>query len=274
MYIYQEVLEIFLFYGEKEERLIVKKYRVIGIIPARFGSTRLSGKPIADIAGKPMVQWVVENACNAESLSEVIVATDDVRIYDSVKSFGGNVVMTPTEISSGTDRVAYAARNVDADIIVNIQCDEPFIRPDEIDSVARILIEDSEAKMGTLVKRMTDNSELNNKNIVKVVMDRAGNCLYFSRSPIPFFRDMDSDDWIKEFKYYKHIGIYSFRKDFLMEYSEWEVTPLESTERLEQLRVLENGYRIKAAETQYEHICVDSPQDLERARSLAERFKN
>jgi len=216
-----------------------------------------------------MIHWVVERARQATLISRVLVATDDERIYRSVNEFGGEVVMTPDEITSGTDRIAFVARNLDTDIIINIQGDEPLIEPEEIDLVVRILLEDEEAVMGTLVKRITDVEELKDPNTVKVVVDERGNALYFSRSPIPFCRDgREEKDWIKERPYYKHVGIYSYRKEFLLTYTRWAPTPLEAIEKLEQLRVLEKGYPIKVAETIFTHICVDTLEDLERIRRL------
>ncbi len=241
----------------------------IGIIPARFDSSRLPGKPLVDIGGKPMVQWVFERACRAQWLSRVLVATDDQSIFREVQAFGADVVMTPKDIASGTDRIAHIAQNLEGDIFVNIQVDEPFIEPKEIDLVARILIEDNQAVMGTLAKRIKNIEELTSPNTAKVVVDKQSYALYFSRSPIPFYRDKkDYEKWIQDAVYYKHIGIYSYRKAFLLQYSQWESTPLENTEKLEQLRALENGYRIKVAETEFDTICVDTPEDLIRVRQL------
>lgn len=245
------------------------KETVVGIIPARFDSSRLQGKPLEEIRGKPMIHWVVERARQATLVNRVLVATDDERIYRTVNGFGGEVVMTPDGIMSGTDRVAFVAKNLDTEIIINIQGDEPLIEPDEIDLVVRILLEDDEAVMGTLVKKITEVEELKDPNTVKVVVDERGNALYFSRSPIPFYRNgREEKYWIQEHPYYKHVGIYSYRKEFLLRYIRWAPTPLEAIERLEQLRVLENGYPIKVAETIFDHICVDTVEDLERVRRL------
>jgi len=247
------------------------KKTIIGVIPARYNSSRLPGKPLVDIGGKPMIQWVAERAARAVLISRVIVATDDRRIFETVKKFGCEAVMTPSTFSSGTDRVAFVAKDIDAEIVVNIQGDEPFIEPEEIDLVARILVDDKEAVVGTLVKKITRIEELKSFNTAKVVIDEKNNAIYFSRSPIPFFRDKDNfEDWIKKHKYYKHVGIYSFRKDFLLQYAQWEPTALEKVEKLEQLRVLEKGYRIKVAETEFEPVCVDTPEDLEKVQ----RFVN
>lgn len=248
-----------------------KKNTAVGIIPARFDSLRLPGKPLVDIGGKPMIQWVVERASRARLLSKVIVATDDQIILDRVQAFGGNVVMTPKGISSGSDRVALVARDMDADVIVNIQGDEPFIEPQEIDLVAQIVFENNQSVMGTLVKRIINVEELTSPNIAKVIIDNQFNALYFSRSPIPFCRDEKSYEiWIHNHRYYKHVGIYSYRKDFLLRYAEWEPSPLERIEKLEQLRALENGYRIKVAETEFESVCVDTLEDLIKVRQLVD----
>jgi 3-deoxy-manno-octulosonate cytidylyltransferase (CMP-KDO synthetase) len=248
-----------------------KTTTAIGIIPARFDSSRLPGKPLADIGGKPMIQWVIERAHRAQLLSSVIVATDDQNIFKQVQSFGTDAVMTPKSIASGTDRVAHVARELDGDILVNIQVDEPFIEPQEIDLVARILMEDSQAVMGTLIKQIRNIEELTSPNTAKVVVDNQNNALYFSRSPIPFSRDnIDYENWLQNQPYYKHIGIYSYRKAFLLQYSQWESTPLENVEKLEQLRVLENGYRIKVAETEFDTVCVDTPEDLIKVRQMVD----
>jgi 3-deoxy-manno-octulosonate cytidylyltransferase (CMP-KDO synthetase) len=251
------------------------KDKIIAVIPARFESSRLPGKPLADIGGKPMIQWVVEAAKGASLISKVVIATDDERIFSCVGGFGGEAVLTPKELSSGTERAAYAAGDLDADIVVNIQGDEPFVRPKEIDDVARLLLDDEEAVMGTIVKKIIDSEALKNPNTVKVVVDRLGYAIYFSRSPIPFSRDKERlEEWIENTNYYRHIGIYSYRKDFLLQIIEWTPTPLERVEKLEQLRVLEHGYRIKVAETDFESIDVNTQDDLTRARQKAEEEKH
>ncbi|MCD6117432.1 3-deoxy-manno-octulosonate cytidylyltransferase [bacterium] len=244
-----------------------KKPEIAGIIPARYGSTRLQGKPLVDIGGKPMIVRVLDQVRKSKYLSRVIVATDDERIIAAVEQAGGEAVMTPSDLPSGTDRAAYIAREREADIFVNIQGDEPFISPADIDRVAMILVNDSDADMGTLVKRIQLSSELNDTNTVKVITDKNSRALYFSRSPIPFYRDCrDVSKQIKEYKYLKHIGIYSYRREFLIRLSEIGPSSLEMTEKLEQLRVLENGFTIKVAETNNEPLSVDTPEDLSRAR--------
>lgn len=243
--------------------------KIIGVIPARFQSSRLPGKPLALIGTKSMIQWVYEQASQAHQLAEIFVATDDSRIEKSVLQFGGNAVMTSRECQSGTDRVSEAVRDMNADIVVNIQGDEPFIDPHEVDLAADILINDSNAVMGTLVKRIQDIDELISPNTAKVIINQDGNALYFSRHPIPFYRDeAEPKEWLKSHTYYKHIGIYSYRKEFLHQMTQWRQTPLERAEKLEQLRALEHGVLIKVAETDSATICVDTPEDLARVRQM------
>lgn len=243
--------------------------KVIGVIPARFHSTRLEGKPLKDINGKPMIQWVYEGAVRSDILDEVIVATDDERIIDVVRSFNGKAVMTSKEHSSGTDRVAEVAEKKDCDIVVNIQGDEPFISPGMIDEVARPLMDDPKINMGTLMHPIRSEEDLNNPNVVKVVCDKSGFALYFSRSLIPYPRHREG------FVAHEHIGIYSYRRDFLLLLKDMKQTCLEKIESLEQLRVLENGYKIKVIETKQKYIplSVDTEDDLEKARGFAKSFK-
>lgn len=222
-----------------------------------------------------MIQWVAEKAMKASSLSRIIVATDDKRIQECVLGFGGECMMTPPEIPSGTDRIAFVVQNLDADIVINIQGDEPLIKPDEIDRVADILSSNHDAVMGTLVKAISHVDDLINPNTVKVVLGKNGNALYFSRIPIPFYRDdPNQENWMKKHTYYKHLGIYAYRKLFLLQFAKWKQTPLEKAEQLEQLRVLENGYPIHAEETHYDPVGVDTAEDLEKVREIAERGEN
>jgi 3-deoxy-manno-octulosonate cytidylyltransferase (CMP-KDO synthetase) len=242
---------------------------VIAVIPARFGSTRLPGKPLVDLAGKPMIQHVYERALNAELVNEVLVATDDERIFDSVRAFGGNAAMTPNTLQSGTDRIAHVARQLQgADLIVNVQGDEPLIPPAMIDEAVRPLIDDRSLTTGTLVRRVETVEELTSPHIPKVVLDREGSCLYFSRSPIPFGRDLSPSDWLRHHTYYRHIGLYVFRRDFLLAFAKMPQSPLEQAEKLEQLRILENGFQIRAVITAYDSVSVDTPEDLERVRRM------
>ncbi len=234
-------------------------------IPARFASKRLPGKPLVDIGGKPMIEWVYERASKASLVSKVIVATDDERIRDAVTAFGGNVAMTG-EHSSGTERVAEAAFSSDgkADIIVNLQGDEPLIEPDTIEAAIRPMLDDPALNVATLKTPLTDSREIEDPNVVKVVTDRAGFALYFSRSPIPYLNPNSNSPSTP----YKHIGLYVYRRDFLEVFSKLEPTPLELSEKLEQLRALENGYRIKVVETASNPISIDTEEDLLEVRRL------
>lgn len=236
--------------------------RVIGIIPARYASTRFPGKPLADINGKPMIQRVYEQSAKASSLDEVIVATDDKRIADCVEAFGGHAQMTLASHQNGTERCAEVAKRNPADYYINIQGDEPFIQPDQIDTLAAIL--DGNTELGTLVKKVEDDQLLDMPSVMKVVLNKRMEAMYFSRSCIPFVRDTRREDWLKAHTFYKHIGIYAYRADVLHEITELPKSPLEKAENLEQLRWLENGYTIKVAETAFESIGVDTPRDLER----------
>lgn len=237
---------------------------VICVIPARYASTRLPGKPLADIAGKPMIQHVYEQAAKARLPSLVLVATDDERVYDAVRAFGGQAVMTSCEHCTGTDRLAEVARRYEADVIVNVQGDEPLIAPEVIDLAIEPFSRQRELVMTTLKTRLSED-EFTNPAVVKVVTDQQGYALYFSRSLIPYPRNAGED-----FAVYKHIGLYAYRKEFLLHYASMRQTPLERAESLEQLRVLENGYRILVLATNYQCIGVDTPADLERVRGMLE----
>ncbi|MEJ7607081.1 MAG: 3-deoxy-manno-octulosonate cytidylyltransferase [Bryobacteraceae bacterium] len=240
--------------------------RILGVIPARFASTRFPGKALALISGKPIIQHVFERASEARYLSHVVIATDDERIADAARSFRAPVRMTRADHTSGTDRVAeVASADPAAELIVNIQGDEPLIDPAAIDAAILSTIDDLDCPMGTLKKRIDHLPEIVNPNVVKVVSDRRDRALYFSRSPIPGVRDeADSQSVV----HYKHIGIYIYRRDFLLGYSDLPVGPLEAAEKLEQLRALENGYSIRVTETDYESMGVDTPQDFERISHL------
>lgn len=239
--------------------------KIVGIIPSRYASTRLPAKPLVDICGKPMVQRVYEQAKKSALLTDVIVATDDERIESAVKTFGGKVVMTPADIHSGSDRIALAAKNMAADIVVNIQGDEPLIDPQLIDQTIQALIDDEAVVVGTAVKKISSQNDIFNPSVVKVVLDKNNYALYFSRSPIPHVRDArNENEWLTQATVYKHFGIYVYRADFLQHYTTMPQSPLEIAEKLEQLRVLENGYRIKCVITEYESLPVDTQEDLEK----------
>jgi 3-deoxy-manno-octulosonate cytidylyltransferase (CMP-KDO synthetase) len=239
--------------------------KVVAFIPARFGSTRLNGKPLANICGKSMVQWVYEKARSASLVNDVTVATDDERVMRAVRDFGGKAVMTSPAHTSGTDRIAEAVRGIHADIIVNIQGDEPLIEPRLIDQAVTPMLDDPGLQLCTLKTRIRDEEEYRNPNAVKVVTDKDGFALYFSRSPLPHYRTPFEE---AAHPAYKHIGLYVYRRDFLVEFSALRPTPLEEAEHLEQLRALENGFRIKVVETDYNPVSVDTPEDLERVRGL------
>jgi 3-deoxy-manno-octulosonate cytidylyltransferase (CMP-KDO synthetase) len=240
---------------------------VIGIIPARYASNRLPGKPLLDLAGKPIIQHVFERARQAKTLNEVLVATDDERISRAVSAFGGKAVVTPTTVQSGSDRAAYAVRNLEADVIVNIQGDEPFINPEMIDETVQALLDDQQIEVSTPVRKIGSSEELSNPSVVKVVLDENKYALYFSRFAIPFLRVLqDRQDWTKKHQYYRHIGLYVFRKKLLLMFTQWGRSPLEQAEQLEQLRVLEHGHRIKCVITEHDSFSVDTPEDLEHLR--------
>jgi 3-deoxy-manno-octulosonate cytidylyltransferase (CMP-KDO synthetase) len=235
---------------------------VLGVIPARFQSSRFPGKALALLASKPIIQHVWERCCRASTLSDVVIATDDLRIYNEARRFGARVVMTRPDHVSGTDRVAeVAAAMPGASLIVNIQGDEPLIDPAAIDAAARALLDDPALPMGTLKKRIERVDEITNPNVVKVVTGHSGDALYFSRNPIPYDRAGGA-------VYYKHVGLYVYRRDFLLAYPSLPVGPLEKVECLEQLRALENGHRIGVVETSYESLGVDTPEDLEEVSRM------
>jgi 3-deoxy-manno-octulosonate cytidylyltransferase (CMP-KDO synthetase) len=236
--------------------------RIAVVIPARFASTRFPGKPLADLCGKSLIQRVWEGVRGFEA-DRVLVATDDDRIADAVRRFGGEVVMTSGACASGTDRVAEAAKEIVAEIVINVQGDEPFVEPSSLQALAAAF-RDPEVEMATLSRSATPD-ELANPNVVKVVTDIRGDALYFSRQAIPFARNGTPP------KVFAHVGVYAYRASFLQDLSAMAPTPLEKAEALEQLRVLEHGHRIRVVPTGYTGFGIDTPEDLERARSLLSR---
>jgi 3-deoxy-manno-octulosonate cytidylyltransferase (CMP-KDO synthetase) len=240
--------------------------KILGVIPARYTSSRFPGKPLARIGSKSMLEHVFERTSQARYLTSVTIATDDERIADAARSFGAPVRMTRTDHLSGTDRVAEVASADTAELVVNIQGDEPLIDPAAIDAAILPLLHDDDIAMGTLKKRIEDPREIGDPNVVKVVTDRAGNAIYFSRSTIPYC----GTGFSLSVPHYKHVGLYVYRREFLLGYSDLPVGPLEQAERLEQLRALENGYSIRVVETEYESLGVDTPEDLERVSKLFE----
>ncbi len=243
--------------------------RILTVIPARYASTRFPGKIIAPLAGKPLVAHTYTRAIQARLVSEALVAADDPKVRDALVPLGIPVVMTRPDHPSGTDRIAEVAAHRDADIVVNVQGDEPLIDPSTIDAAIRPLLERPEVMMSTARVLLTDPEEIANPNVVKVVCDTRGDALYFSRCPIPYIRDA-ADRAQSPRCHWQHIGLYVYRRDFLLQYAKMPQTPLEKLEKLEQLRVLENGFKIAVVETGYEALGVDTPEDLERVRALLE----
>ena len=237
--------------------------RVVAIIPARYESTRLPGKPLADIDGQPMIQRVYERAAQARGVERVLVATDDARIRDAVQGFGGDVVMTSPAHRTGTDRIAEVARALDAEVIVNVQGDLPLLDPAMVGDAVAPLVADAGLPMATVSTPIHSREDFENPNVVKVVTDRDGYALCFSRSPLPYHRDRLPSGALGQ----KHIGLYVYRRDFLLRFAALAPTPLEQAEQLEQLRALEWGFRIKVTEVTAASIEVDTPRDLERARA-------
>lgn len=238
--------------------------KIIAIIPARYASTRFPGKPLAMLSGKPVIQHVYEKV-NA-LITDTWVATDDKRIFQAVEQFGGKAVMTRTDHQSGTDRIQEAVTKIgsDADVVINIQGDEPFIRTSQIETVCR-LFDDPQTQIATIGKLFTDMDATDNPNSPKIVTDTRGFALYFSRSVIPFVRGVEHKDWMSHYPFLKHLGIYAYRKEVLGEITQLPQSALEKAESLEQLRWLENGYRIKVGRTDVETIGIDTPEDLQRA---------
>ena len=237
--------------------------KILCVIPARYASTRLPGKPLADIAGKPMICRVYEQAVQAKSLAGVLAAVDDQRVYDAVVQNGGQAMMTSPDHPTGTDRLAeVAAAYPDMDLIINVQGDEPLIDPELIDELAAVFDEDPQLQMATVKTPMSTQAEMQNPNNVKVVTDKKGYALYFSRSLLPYPRVPHGRP------VYKHIGIYAYKREFLLRYAQMEPTPLEQTESLEQLRALENGYRIRVIETDRRFVGVDTPEDLAEVNGI------
>jgi 3-deoxy-manno-octulosonate cytidylyltransferase (CMP-KDO synthetase) len=238
--------------------------RVIGVIPARYGSTRLEGKPLKDICGKPMIQYVYEAACQASLLDQVIVATDDARIVHAVQGFGGLAQLTSAAHRTGTDRAAEVAAGIDCEIVVNLQGDEPLLDPGMVDEVIQPLVSEPDLPMSTLCVPIMQEEKLDVPHVVKVVFDQRGYALYFSRSLIPYPRKREN------FQAYEHLGLYAYRKDFLMTYVTLPQTRLEINESLEQLRVLESGYRLKVVVTAFDYagLSVDTAEDLEEVRKI------
>ncbi|NQT32857.1 MAG: 3-deoxy-manno-octulosonate cytidylyltransferase [Candidatus Omnitrophica bacterium] len=249
--------------------------KIVAVIPARWQSTRLKGKVLADINGKPMIQHVWERVKRAHEVDEVIIAVDKERVLRVAESFGAKAIFTSPEQPSGTDRLAEIANAVDADVYINIQADEPLVHPMMVDELAQVFEYERNVQMATLIKRIHDKEEIADPGVVKVVVDRKGFALYFSRSPIPYICERAEEEFADDpdsrdisGKYFKHVGLYAYTKEFLFTYKNLPKSTLESEEKLEQLRVLEHGYKIRTVETRYDTIGVDTEEDLEKVRGL------
>lgn len=236
--------------------------KTIGVIPARWGSTRFEGKVLADIAGKPMIQHVWERASECKNLDGVIIACDHENVKIVAESFGAKAVLTSPDHACGTDRIAEVVEDMDVEIVVNIQGDEPLIRPHAIDDLVLAISEDENCPMATMIRVMDDSNDISDPNVVKVIIDTHGNAIYFSRSKIPFERDAGNA------VFYKHFGIYAFRKNFLFQFKDMPQGMLEKAEKLEQLRAIENGYKIKTVLTQSDSVGVDTLEDLKKVEKM------
>ncbi|RZL44533.1 MAG: 3-deoxy-manno-octulosonate cytidylyltransferase [Pedobacter sp.] len=251
----------------------LENQKIIGIIPARYASTRFPGKPLVDIAGKTMIQRVYEQASKAQSLSKVVIATDDERIAEEVKRFGGEYVFTSSNHQSGTDRCAEVIERLpDFDIVINIQGDEPFIEPAQIDLLTSCFNEEK-VQLATLIKPIQSQESIYNPNSPKVVIDINGRAMYFSRSPIPFIRNGEPGVWAEKHQFYKHIGIYGYRTESLKAITKLPPSSLELAESLEQLRWIENGFYIQTKVTDLETVAIDTPEDLLKLNKLLEALK-
>jgi 3-deoxy-manno-octulosonate cytidylyltransferase (CMP-KDO synthetase) len=247
---------------------MIQGKKVVAVIPARYASTRYPGKPLVDLGGKPMIQRTYEQVATVKGWDQIIIATDDERIFKVAKSFGATAMMTSMSHVSGTDRCAEVLANLGdgIDYIVNIQGDEPYIEPQQLIEITNAM--DSNAPILTLVKQITTIDTLFNPNCPKVVLDNKNQALYFSRHAIPYMRGLPQEDWLTHHRYFKHIGLYAYRSDILLSISKLPASDLETSEALEQLRWLQNGFPIQAVETQYETMGIDSPEDLEKIKKL------
>jgi 3-deoxy-manno-octulosonate cytidylyltransferase (CMP-KDO synthetase) len=240
--------------------------RAVGVIPARFESTRFPGKPLAPILGRPMIRWVWERAARVRGLGRLLVATDDERIASAVRGFGGEAVMTSPACASGSDRVWEAVKTLPCDVVVNLQGDEPGLEPAAVEALLGLMASDPALELGTLATALTDPGEAADPNVVKVVLGEGGRCLYFSRSPVPYLEDgrEGTPRW-------RHVGIYAFRKGLLEAFTSWPQSPLERAEKLEQLRALERGVLIRAVTAAWPACAVDAPEDIPSAEAYLRR---
>ena len=242
---------------------------IVGIIPARYASSRFPGKPLIDIKGKSMIQRVYEQAKKSTLLDRVVVATDDARIFNHVKNFGGDVVMTASDHPSGTDRCMDALLKLkeDYNYVINLQGDEPFIEPEQVDELAAVL-QDGTTELATQMIAVDSYEMLFDKGEVKIVLNKNNEALYFSRMVIPFIKGVDEKEWHKHHQYFRHVGMYAYRKDILQKITQLPVSSLEKAESLEQLRWIENGFTIKCVVTKYESHCIDTPEDVEKVLAM------
>lgn len=245
--------------------------KILGVIPSRYASSRFPGKPLIDIKGKPMVQHVYERAKQAKLLTEVVVATDDQRIYDVVNGFGGKVIMTSENCENGTDRCreVIEAHLPEYDVVINVQGDEPYVHPEQIDKLCS-LFKNENVSLGTLAKQTHSADDILNPSRVKVVIDKNMDALYFSRSPIPFFRGKENNEWGSHHIYYKHLGLYGYRKEALLKYNQLKPSELEKAEALEQLKWLENGFKMRVGITEHNSYAIDTPEDLKELLKMNE----
>ncbi|MHB8483305.1 MAG: 3-deoxy-manno-octulosonate cytidylyltransferase [Nitrospiria bacterium] len=250
---------------------IPEKNKATVIIPSRFQSTRFPGKPLAEIDGKPLIYHCFHSITRSDWVKEVVVATDDPRIQAAVEEFGGKAVMTSSTPKTGTDRLAEAVEKMEGEVFVNVQGDEILLQPNFLDSLIESFAQNQAIQMATCKKEITDWEDLNNPNIVKVVCDREGVALYFSRSPIPFVRDRKPGQPVPIKTFFRHFGIYIYRKNFLRQFSQWPESFLENLEKLEQLRAMERGIKIWVKETTYDSLRIDIPEDLNRVKEFLER---
>lgn len=253
---------------------MARSKKVLCVIPARYDSSRFPGKPLVRILNKPMIQWVYERVSQTRDVGDVLVATDDIRIYKAVQNFGGNVVMTSRYHSTGTLRVIQAARGFEADIVVNVQCDEPFMESSVIQATVKALQKNLDVPVSTAASPLLNSDDMENPNVVKVVLNKKGEALYFSRSCIPYSDQKNLKNKKNAYLALKHIGIYAYRKSFMEKLARLSPTPLEQMERLEQLRILEHGYKIGVAEVVYGGMAVDTPSDLAKIKRFLTKKKN
>ncbi len=241
--------------------------RTVGVIPARYGSTRLKGKVLADIFGKPLIQHVWERASEAKLLDDLFIAVDNEHVKNVCEGFGAKTVMTDKSCLSGSDRIAQAVKDIDAGIVINIQGDEPMLNASIIDGLVDVLKKNKEVQMSTAVVKMKESKDAQDPNVVKAIVDRKGYAIYFSRAALPFDREGDG----KEIEYFKHLGFYGYRKVFLLGFKDLPLSKLEQAEKLEQLRVIEAGYKIKVIETEFDTIAVDTQEDLQKVKKALKK---